>query len=119
MSTVLEEEGVAAAIERYRELRATYMGSRAYDFGSAPLNGLAQQLGSQGAGDALRLLELNDEFNPSYLPTLILLGNSLEANGDNESALRVYRSMIELDPATRFYDFYAGQARQRIAAIGR
>ena len=94
------------------------MGSRAYDFSSAPLNSLAEQLGRQRAGDAVRLLELNDEFNPSYLPTLILLGNMHEANGDNESALRVYRSVLELDPALQFFDFYAGQARQRIAAIG-
>ena len=66
----------------------------------------------------MRLLELNDEFNPNYLPTLILLGNMHEANGDNESALGVYRGVLELDPTLQFYDFYAGQARQRIAAIG-
>lgn len=45
-------------------------------------------------------------------------GNIREANDDNPSALRVYRSVRELDPGLQFYDFYAGQARQRIEAIG-
>ena len=94
------------------------MGSRAYDFGFAPLNRLAEQLGRQRASDAVTLLELNDEFNPSSLPTMILLGAVHEANGDNDSALRVYRSMLELDPSLRFYDAYVARARRRIAAIG-
>lgn len=64
------------------------------------------------------MLELNAEFNPTSLPTLILLGNIRGANDDNPSALRVYRSVLELDPGLGFYDFYAGQARQRIEAIG-
>ncbi len=64
------------------------------------------------------MLELNAEFNPTSLPTLILLGNIREANDDNPSALRVYRHVLELDPGFQFYDSYAGHARQRIEAIG-
>ena len=118
MATLLEEEGIDAAVERYRQLRAAYMGSRAYDFSFRALNRLAESLGRARAADAAQILELNAEFNPTSLPTLILLGNTHEAAGDEESALRVYRGMLELDPGLQFYDFYVGQARARIAAIG-
>lgn len=117
VSTVLERTGIDAAIDRYRELRVRYLGSRAYDFGPGPLNGLARQLGRARAAESVRLLELNLENDPEYLPTLILLGNTHEANSDNESALRVYRSVLELDPGLRFFDHYSRQARERVAAI--
>jgi len=45
-------------------------------------------------------------------------GNIHEADDDNPSAHRVYRHVLELDPGLQFYDSYAGQARQRIEAIG-
>ena len=118
MASVLEEEGVDAAIERYRKLRITYVGARAYDFSFRPLNRLAERLGRARVVDVIRFLELNAEFNPTSLPTLILLGGSYEANGDDESALGVYQGVLELDADLQFYDFYAGQARDRIAAIG-
>ena len=115
---MLEEEGIDAAIERYRKLRITYVGARAYDFSFRPLNRLAERLGRARVVDVIRFLELNAEFNPTSLPTLILLGGSYEANGDDESALGVYQGVLELDADLQFYDFYAGQARDRIAAIG-
>jgi len=118
MASMLEEEGIDAAIQRYRQLRTTYVGARAYDFSFRPLNRLAERLGRARVVDVIRFLELNAEFNPTSLPTLILLGGSYEANGDDESAMGVYRGVLELDADLQFYDFYAGQARDRIAAIG-
>jgi hypothetical protein len=118
MLTMLEEEGIEAAVAQYRKLREAHVGSRAYDFSNGPLNDLAERLGRSRAAEAIQFLELNVEFSPPYLPTLILLGNMHEANSDNESALRVYRGVLELDSALQFYDFYAGQARRRIEAIG-
>lgn len=112
-------EGIDAALSRYRELRDRYHGSRAYDFSFSPLNGLAERLaGREMIAEAVQVLELNAEQHPTSLPTLLLLGQAHEENGDDESALAVYRGLVELDPSTRFYDFYAGQARQRIEAIG-
>jgi len=118
VASVLGEEGIEAAIDRYRQLRSTYLGTRAYDFSFGPLNRLAERLRGTRSADALRLLEINAEYNPTSLPTLILLGNLHEQSGDTQSALGVYRGVLALDPALPLYDFYAGQARNRIAAIG-
>lgn len=117
IGTVLESDGVDSAIARYRELRKEHFGSRAYDFSAKPLNVLAERLGKERATDAIRLLELNVEFHPNFLPSLGQLGGMHEANDDTESALRVYRGILELDPGLEFYDFYAKRARERIAAL--
>jgi hypothetical protein len=116
---IITGEGVDAALARYGELRERYHGSRAYDFSFRPLNALAERLaGREMVAEAVQVLELNAEHHPTSLPTLLLLGQAHERNGDNEAALTVYHGMVELDPSTRFYDFYAGQAQQRIEAIG-
>lgn len=116
---LIGEEGIDAAVARYRELRDQYHGSRAYDFGFGPLNGLAQRLAAaERTGQAVRVLELNLEYHPTSLPTLILLGQAHEADGDPDSALGAYRRILDLDPAIPFYDFYAERARERIEALG-
>ncbi len=119
MEHAIEERGIDAAVERYRELRETYYGSRAYDFGFSPLNDLAERLLARDmAADAVRLLELNAEYHPESLATLLLLGQAHERNADNEAAVRTYRAILDVDPAARFYDFYAGRARSRLEALG-
>ncbi len=115
----IADRGIDAAVERYRELREQYYGSRSYDFSFAPLNELAEGLlAGEKTVEAVRVLELNAEYNPASLPTLLLLGQAHERNGDNEAAVRAYRALLELDPSTRFFEFYAGRARARIEAIG-
>lgn len=68
MASMLEEEGIDAAIQRYRQLSTTYAGARAYDFSFRPLNRLAERLGRARVVDVIRFLELNAEFNPTSLP---------------------------------------------------
>jgi len=115
----IDDTGIGAGLARYRELRDRHFGSRAYDFSFRPLNALAERLlAEERAGEAVRLLEINAEYNPTSLPTLLQLGQAHEHNGDTESALRVYRGILDLDSSLPFYDFYAGEARERIAAIG-
>ena len=118
VATVLDEEGVDAAVERYRRLRSRYMGGRAYDFSFRPLNRLAERLGRARLAEGVRIAELNAEFNPTSFPTLILLGRGYELSEDTESALRVYRDLIALDSDLPNYPFYAGQARERIEELG-
>ncbi|NIP58052.1 MAG: c-type cytochrome [Gemmatimonadetes bacterium] len=116
---LIGERGIDAALVRYRELRDQYYGTRAYDFGAGPLNRLAQRLAAgERAHQAVRVLQLNLEYSPTSLPTLLMLGEAHEADGDQESALRVYRSILDLDSNDPFYDLYAGRARERIDAIG-
>ncbi|HSR40873.1 MAG TPA: tetratricopeptide repeat protein, partial [Longimicrobiales bacterium] len=116
---VIGERGIDAALARYRELRDRYYGTRAYDFGAGPLNRLARRLAAgERAHQAVRVLELNLEYDPASLPTLLMLGQAHEAAGDQESALRVYRRILDLDSSDPFYDLYAERARERIEAIG-
>lgn len=112
--------GIDAAVARYRELRDRYHGSRAYDFGFAPLNSLGERLLARDmASEAAVLVGLNAGYHPGSLPTLLLLGRARERAGDEEAAAEAYRALLAVDPATPFYDFYAGQARTRIEAIAR
>ncbi len=60
-----DEGGIDAAVARYDELRNRYYGRYSYDFGTVPLDDVAQQMAQRGAlADAIRLLELNVEKNP-------------------------------------------------------
>ena len=61
-----ETGGIDSAVARYNALRKRYYGSFAYDFTEAPLNDASNTLRRQGhPDDALRLLELNVEMNPT------------------------------------------------------
>lgn len=115
----IADAGIGAAVERYRELRERYYGSRAYDFSFSSLNALGERLLARDMpADAVRVLVLNAEYHPASPPTLLLLGQAHERNGDNEAAVRTYQAILDIDPSTRFFEFYAGQARGRIEAIG-
>ena len=65
LTDVLDKKGVAAAVARYRELRAAAFGRGGYDFGQGTLNQMGERLIKAGRpADALVLLRLNQEFFP-------------------------------------------------------
>ncbi|HKW42410.1 MAG TPA: c-type cytochrome, partial [Gemmatimonadales bacterium] len=66
LGLVLTDSGADAAVRRYRELRARYYGTGAYDFSEATLTELARAEARAGHTDnALALLSLNAEFYPA------------------------------------------------------
>jgi hypothetical protein len=92
-------DGVEAAAEEYRELRAEYHGSGAYDFDQGPLNALGERLLEKGeAASAKALLALNAEFHPDAPWTRYLLAEALLAIGDEEGAKAAFARSLELDP---------------------
>jgi tetratricopeptide (TPR) repeat protein len=112
-------DGVEAAVARYRELREQYFGRRAYDFGVPPLNGLGERLTAEGDyAAAIGVLEMAVELFPKSPQTLYTLAQAHERNEDPESALGVYRMILDLDPSVPFLEFYANQARRRVSALG-
>ena len=93
-------EGIAAAVDRYRELRSAYYGSFAYDFTAGPLLAVAQDMAAD-AGAARRILELNLEFNPTSAPTLFALAQNHADAGDKDGAIALYRRGLEIMPDNR------------------
>ena len=74
MKAIIESDGVDAAIEKYHELRDDNYGGFAYNFGSATLTGLGEDLGREdNFSAAISILRLEIEMNgesPSIYYTL-------------------------------------------------
>jgi tetratricopeptide (TPR) repeat protein len=111
MARLLEEEGVEAAVDDYRELRAEYHGSGSYDFGQKPLNALGERLIRAGkSADAEALLALNAEYHPDADWTLTLLGEAQLKNGKRDAARATFEKVLELDPESEL-------AKKRLAEL--
>ncbi len=99
MTKMISDSGVPAAVAMYRNLKERYYGSFTYDFSQSPLNGLASDLLRQSRNDdAITLLNLNLETNPSAASTYQLLGDAYKAQGKKDLALASYRHSLELQP---------------------
>jgi tetratricopeptide (TPR) repeat protein len=108
---IVAEDGVAAAAERYRDLRSRYFGRAAYDFGERPLVSVAEGLMEDGNLDtAARMLELNLEFLPESAQSTFGLAQIHDAQGEIEDAIRYYERTLELAPDNR-------RAQQRLEAL--
>ena len=93
------EGGIEAAINRYRELRAQYYGSYAYNFSPEELNFAAERLTASGDYDAaLRLMDLTLEYDPGYARAFVLKATSRLAMGDREGARLDLLKALELEP---------------------
>ncbi len=111
VTRIAEEDGVAAAVERYRDLRSRYFGRAAYDFGERPLVSVAESLMEGGDLDAAaRILELNLEFLPKSAQSTFGLAQIHEERGETEAAIRYYERTLELAPDNR-------RAQQRLEAL--
>ena len=99
LRTIIEEEGVDAAIRRYRELRNTATLDGTYDFGVWEMNELARELQRDGrVADEASILELNEEFHPRDASIPRDLGLVYEQLGEREKAIAAYRRALGLNP---------------------
>jgi hypothetical protein len=99
VETALDKGGAAAAVARYRELRASSYGSGGYDFGQGTLNQLGEGLVRKGrAADALALLAVNLEFFPEAPWPHYLAGEAHRALGQADKARAAYEKAAALDP---------------------
>lgn len=106
METVLAEtasrSGVDSAIARYRLLRATELGSGRFDFGERPVSEVAARLGEQGRhADAIRLLEMLQEFHPSSSGIDVQIAELHLGAGDRDAAIARLRSALTKNPNDR------------------
>jgi len=99
MMGVIESDGLEAASTRYLELREKYYGSGAYNFGSGPLNDVAERLaGQENLDGAIEVMKMNIEFNPTESYPHLLLGQIYVQNGDKEAAIASMERALEIDP---------------------
>ncbi len=106
----LDEEGVDAALQRYRVLRERYYGGFAYDFTDRPLVAVADGLGEGNALAARRVLEANLELDPRSAPTLFALARIHDTAGETGKAIEYYRRGLEIQPGN-------AQAQRRLREL--
>ena len=99
-----EEDGIEAAIDRYRELRDKYQGQGAYDFSATTLSSVAETLARtrQDVDGAIAISKLNLEFNPEEPFAHLLLGQLYMTKGDQPAAIASIERCLELDPENRW-----------------
>jgi len=100
LTAAVEEDGVAAAVERYQELRDEYYGSGSYDFSAGTLNGLAETLAREknDMDGAIQVLELNVELNPDAAYSHMMLGQLHMMKGNKDGAVASLQRALELEP---------------------
>ena len=90
-------EGADAAVRQYRDLRNRYYGRGAYDFGEDTLLSVARRLANARPEVAIPLAELNMEFFPRSVNTLVTKAIA-QAGRDDEGAVATLKQALELDP---------------------
>ena len=102
LNSVLEKDGVSAAIEKYRELRTKYYGGGAYDFSENSLNQLGYQLmGKEQLKDAIAIFKLNVEMNPASANPYDSLAEAYKKSDRRWLAFINYSKSLELNPRNR------------------
>ena len=90
-------EGADAAVKQYRDLRSRYYGRSAYDFGEETLLSVARRLANARPEVAIPLAELNMEFFPKSVNTLVTKAIA-QSGRDDEAAVVTLKQALELDP---------------------
>jgi len=92
-------DGTDAVVRKYRQLRATYYGSAAYDFSEHVLIDLARTILKENKGDdAISVLKLNTQMYPQSSQSFFYLGEINRALKRNDEAIKNYEKVLEIDP---------------------
>jgi hypothetical protein len=96
---IVNKEGVAAAVTRYRALRRDDMVSGRYNFGEWEINELARRLlAANDPASAIAILEMNGEYYPKSAAIDFQLGELHRMRGERDQALQSYRAALEKAP---------------------
>jgi hypothetical protein len=90
-------EGADAAVTQYRELRAQHYGRGTYDFGEETLLAAARRLGTARPELAIPLADLNLEFFPKSVNTLVAKAIA-QTRRDEEGAVATLKQALEIEP---------------------
>lgn len=90
-------EGADAAVKQYRDLRAQYFGRGSYDFGEETLLSVARRLANARPEVAIPLADLNMEFFPKSVHTLVQKAIA-QGGRDDEAAVATLKQALEIEP---------------------
>jgi len=90
-------EGADAAVKQYRDLRGQYFGRGSYDFGEDTLLGVARRLANARPEVAIPLADLNMEFFPKSVNTLVVKAMA-QSGHDDEAAVATLKKALEIEP---------------------
>ena len=90
-------EGADAAVKQYRELRAQHFGRGSYDFGEETLLTVVRRLANARPEVAIPLAELNMEFFPKSVNTLVQKAIA-QSGRDDEAAIATLKQALTIDP---------------------
>jgi predicted Zn-dependent protease len=98
MAEAIETSGLDSAIATYRKLRAEMVNGR-YDFRDGPISDVAAMLAARGrTADALRLLEMNQEFFPNSPEVDVALSDVYLKAGNRDEAITHLRAALVKRP---------------------
>lgn len=103
LKATVAKDGVRAALEQYRALRAKHYGRAVYDFGAVTLNHLAESLMETDVDGALDVQRFNVEVDPGIATSHSLLARLYLKKGDKAAARAQFERASALDPAEPFY----------------
>jgi hypothetical protein len=96
---IVEKDGAAAAVARYRALRQNTMVAGKYNFGEWEVNELARRLTEAGnPAAAIAILEMNGEFYPKSADIDFTIGELHRSRGEHDKAVQRYRAVLEKNP---------------------
>lgn len=96
------DRGAEAAVARYRELRANYETSGAFDFGERETLEVISDLTEEGLlAEALALSQLNTEFHPESMDSWTQVGALHAELGNRAEAIAAFEHVLELNPRAR------------------
>ena len=90
-------EGADAAVKQYRELRSQHYGRGSYDFGEETLLNVARRLANARPEVAIPLADLNMEFFPKSVNTLVVKAIA-QSGHDDEAAVATLKKALEIEP---------------------
>jgi Flp pilus assembly protein TadD len=98
MAEAIDKSGLDSAIATYRTLRADMVNGR-YDFRDGPINDVAATLAARGrTADALRLLEMNQEFFPNAPEVDVAMADVYLKAGNRDEAIAHLRAALVKRP---------------------
>jgi tetratricopeptide (TPR) repeat protein len=94
-------KGLDSALQHYADLKETFYGRGAYDFGERALNNFGYQVLANDATGAVRVFKLNAKEFPKSPNVWDSLAEAYMKAGDSKRAKQYYGKVLKLDPQNK------------------